>query len=251
MLVVIDKFSKYGHFLGLSHPYTAASVAKMFMDNIYKLYGMPQFIISDRDKVFTNNLSSSYHPQTDGQKKRLNQCLETYLRCMIHACPNQWASWLSLAAFCYNTTYHSAIGKSPFEVLYGYAPKHFGISAHSQVAELEEWLQDREAMNKVIHHNLRRAQDKMKMQADNSRMERNFEGDWVYLKLQAYVQQSVARRSTRDWVTNILDRGCTFNLRRYSLRPKINVTRKPCSYSQARIPNDSYFRTEGVLSTSN
>lgn len=71
MLVVIDKFSKYGHFLGLSHPYTAASVAKMFMDNIYKLYGMPQFIISDRDKVFTNNLSSSYHPQTDGQKKGL------------------------------------------------------------------------------------------------------------------------------------------------------------------------------------
>jgi hypothetical protein len=133
ILVIIDKLSKYGHFLALSHPYNAQSVAKIFMDNIYKLHGMPQVIISDRDKIFTSNLwqepfklsettlnvSSSYHPQTDGQTERLNQCLKTYLRCMINACPNKWSSWLCLAEFWYNTTFHSALGKSPFEVLYG------------------------------------------------------------------------------------------------------------------------------------
>ena len=105
ILVVIDKFTKYGHFIPLSHPYTAFTVAQLFINHVYKLHGLPQVIISDRDKVFTSalwrelfkmsdttlNMSSSYHPQTDGQTKRLNQCLETYLRCMVHACPTKWS----------------------------------------------------------------------------------------------------------------------------------------------------------------
>jgi hypothetical protein len=79
--VVIDKFSKYGHFIPMKHPFTALTVAKDFMDNIYKLHGLPQCIISDRDMIFTGelwrelfkladttlNISSAYHPQTDGQ----------------------------------------------------------------------------------------------------------------------------------------------------------------------------------------
>lgn len=44
-------------------------------------------------------MSSSYHPQTDGQTERVNQCLETYLRCSVHACPANWAKWLALAEF--------------------------------------------------------------------------------------------------------------------------------------------------------
>ena len=113
ILVIIDKFTKYGHFLPLSHPYTAASVAQLFVDNIYKLHGLPKVIISDRDKIFTStfwqqlfkltdttlNMSSSYHPQTDGQIEHLNQCLETYLRCMTQACPTKWSRWISLAEY--------------------------------------------------------------------------------------------------------------------------------------------------------
>jgi hypothetical protein len=93
ILVVIDKLTKYAHFLCLSHPCTAITVAKAFLAHIYKLHGMPSVIISDRDWVFTItlwqelfkltdttlNMSSAYHPQTDGQTERLNQCLETYL----------------------------------------------------------------------------------------------------------------------------------------------------------------------------
>jgi hypothetical protein len=212
MLVIIDKFSKYAHFLPLAHPYTAASVAQLFMDNVYKLHGMPQCIISDRYSVFTStlwkelfkladttlNMSSNYHPQTDGQTERLNQSLESYLWCMIQAYPHKWVSWLSLAEFWYNTTYHSALGKTPFEVLYGYPPRHFGITAdtHCQVPELEAWLQDRAAMHQIIKHNLERAQNRMKIQADKHRSDRSFVvGDWVYVKLEPYVQMIVARRS--------------------------------------------------------
>lgn len=124
ILVVINKFTKFGHFIPLKHPYTASSVAKLFMDNVYKLHGLPSAIISDRDKIFTSNfwkqlfqlagtklrLSTSYHPQTDGQTERLNQCLETYLRYFVHACPSKWINWLFLAKYWYNTSLHSALG---------------------------------------------------------------------------------------------------------------------------------------------
>ena len=52
ILVVMDKFSKFAHFIPLKHPYSAASVARVFLDNIYKLHGLPVAIISDHDRVF-------------------------------------------------------------------------------------------------------------------------------------------------------------------------------------------------------
>lgn len=76
ILVVIDKLTKYAHFICLSHPYTTAIVAQAFVTNIYKLHGMPSIIKSDRDRIFTStfwqelfkltdttlNMSSSCHP---------------------------------------------------------------------------------------------------------------------------------------------------------------------------------------------
>jgi hypothetical protein len=104
ILVVVDTFTKYANFLPLRHPFTALSVAKVFHDHIYKHHGLPQSIVSDRDKIFLSHLwqelfrladvrlrmSSAYHPQSDGQTERVNQCLETFLRCFVHACPSQW-----------------------------------------------------------------------------------------------------------------------------------------------------------------
>jgi hypothetical protein len=220
ILVVVDKFTKFGHFIPLKHPFTAATVAQAFVDNVYCFHSMPKVIISDRDKVFissfwqnlfrladtTMNMSSSYHPQTDGQTERLNQCLETYLRCLVHANPKQWAKWLSLAAYWYNTSFHSALGRSPFEVLYGRKPRHFAFqrAEPNGHTELDEWLRERAEMLPVIRQHLERAQRRMKQQADKKRMERSFAvGDWVYLKLQPYIQVSVARRSTH-WDSNSL-----------------------------------------------
>lgn len=156
ILVVVDKLSKYAHFLPLSHPYTALQVAQEYFSNIYKLHGMPSAIILDRDTIFTSQLwqqlftlldtqllmSSSYHPQTDGQTKRVNQCLEAFPRCTIHSCSRDWHKWLSLAEFWYNTSFQSAFGTTPFEVLYGHPPKQLGITDPQAVIfpDLASWL---------------------------------------------------------------------------------------------------------------
>jgi IS30 family transposase len=95
IMVIIDRISKYAHFCALQHPFTASTVAQIFMDHIFKIHDMPHFIVSDRDPTFTNNfwqelfrlqgtklhLSTTYHPHTDGQNEVVNKCLKTYLWC--------------------------------------------------------------------------------------------------------------------------------------------------------------------------
>jgi hypothetical protein len=139
LLVVIDRFSKYAHFIPLSHPYSALQVAQAFLNNVYKLHGLPQSIISDRDRVFTRKvwqelfrltdtqlqMNSVYHPQSDCQTERLNQRVEAFLRCTFHSCPRSWSKWISLVEYWYNTSFQSAIGRTPFEVLYGKKTKAF------------------------------------------------------------------------------------------------------------------------------
>lgn len=212
ILVVVDKLTRYAHFIPLAHPFTAQIVAQSYMDHIFKLHGMPNAIISDRDKIFTSvfwqqlfrlsgtqlQLITSYHPQTDGQTERVNQCLETYLRCFSHACPKQWSKWLSLAEYWYNTSTHSTLGKTPFEVMYGREPRQLGliITDVSPVPDVQVWLDERQVMMDLLQQHLNRAQRKMKLQADKKRSERSFEvGDRAYLKLQPYVQTSVSRRA--------------------------------------------------------
>jgi transposase InsO family protein len=96
ILVIIDRLTKYAHFIALAHLYIVQTVAQAFIDNIIKLHWPPLAIVADRDRIFTSTMwkeifstlqanlrySSAYHPQSDGQTERVNQCLETYLRCM-------------------------------------------------------------------------------------------------------------------------------------------------------------------------
>ncbi|KAL5729236.1 hypothetical protein ACHQM5_002212 [Ranunculus cassubicifolius] len=211
IFVVVDRFSKYAHFMALKHPFSASSVAQVFLDNVFKLHGRPLSIVSDRGALFLSNFwktlfelvgtkllhSTAYHPQTDGQTERVNQCLENYLRCMTSMQPRHWARWLSLAEWWYNSAYHSSLKHSPFEVLYGYPPSAHAFPQQPLTGhqEVDTFLQDRQNAFRIIKDNLLAAQNRMKVYADKKRSERQFQvGEWVYLRLQPYRQNTLALR---------------------------------------------------------
>ncbi|KAL2232627.1 UNVERIFIED_CONTAM: Transposon Ty3-G Gag-Pol polyprotein [Sesamum indicum] len=173
ILVVVDRLTKYSHFIALKHPYNATTVVKLFFDHIYKLHGLPVSIVTDRDRIFTSrfwkelftlsgvslDMSSAYHPQSDGQTERVNQCLESYLR----QC--------------------------------GYPPQQLSIGPYLQShhSGIDELMQERVKTLQLLKDNLHQAQQKMKQYADKKRTEREFQvGDEVFLKLQPYRQTSMS-----------------------------------------------------------
>jgi len=102
-------------------------LAWLFRDNVWKLYGLPESIISDRGPQFTaglmkelnkmlgikSKLSTAFYPQTDEQTERVNQELEQYLRMFINHRQEQWTKWLGTAEFAYNNKVHSSTWTSP------------------------------------------------------------------------------------------------------------------------------------------
>jgi len=96
-MVVVDHLSKYANFCPLPHPFTLTLIAQLSLDYIFKLHGVPTFSVSDRDPTFANtfwqesfklqgtqlNMSTTYHPHSDGQTEVVKKYLETYLRCFV------------------------------------------------------------------------------------------------------------------------------------------------------------------------
>lgn len=211
ILVVVDRFTKYAHFIPLSHPYSAKDVAELFIKEVVKLHGFPSSIVSDRDKIFLSSFwselfklsgtklkySSAYHPQTDGQTEVVNRCVETYLRCLTGQRPKQWPKWLSWAEYWYNTNYHASLKTTPFHALYGRPPPVLlkGDAHHSAVEEVNRLTAERNDMLKILHDQLVKAQDVMRAQANKHRRAVDYQvGDMVYLKIQPYKLKSLAKR---------------------------------------------------------
>ncbi|QRW20575.1 Retrotransposable element Tf2 protein [Rhizoctonia solani] len=136
ILVVIDSFSKFGHFIPTSKKVTSKGLADLFVNHVWKLHGLPIKTISDRGTMFTGKFlralyqqlgikpafSLAYHLESDGQTERVNQFIEFYLRLYVAADHSDWATWLPLAEYAYNNAKHSATGKTPFELVYGRNP---------------------------------------------------------------------------------------------------------------------------------
>jgi hypothetical protein len=133
ILTVVDRLSKYAHFIMFGHPYTATSVDVAFFEQIVHLHGVPASIVSDHDPVFTSTMwkelfrlygtslrtSSVFRPQTDGQSKVTNRIIVVYLCCLGGDPPKSWLCWLPWVEFCYNTSYQTTLKETPFEVVYG------------------------------------------------------------------------------------------------------------------------------------
>lgn len=131
--------------------------------------------------------SIAYHPQTEGQTKRVNQCVESYLRCMAFQKPMKWISWLSLAERWYNTTFHTSLKISPFQALYGPPLINEVVVPGPKDGEAKNILEEKQTMLNRLKENLAQAQSRMKKYVDLNRSERHFTvGDMVYSKMQPY-----------------------------------------------------------------
>ncbi|GJP86111.1 hypothetical protein CLOP_g16170 [Closterium sp. NIES-67] len=136
ILVVIDKFSKMGHFIPTHTTARTEETAQLFVRHIISQHGIPTTLISDRDPKFTSKfwkelmsllgtklaMSSAYHPQTDGQTERLNQIVEQLLRAACKDDISKWDLHLPVLEFAYNNATHAATGQTPFFLCYGRHP---------------------------------------------------------------------------------------------------------------------------------
>ena len=136
ILVVVEYLTKYTYLLPYKEAAKAEDLAYVFLKTIISQHGTPEEIVSDRGTVFTSQfwqsltdlmgikhkLSTSYHPQTDGQTERTNQTTEQYLRCYVNHEQNNWVQLLPMAQFAFNNN-ASATGISPFYANYGFHPK--------------------------------------------------------------------------------------------------------------------------------
>uniref|UniRef100_A0A8C5MRF7 Integrase catalytic domain-containing protein n=1 Tax=Leptobrachium leishanense TaxID=445787 RepID=A0A8C5MRF7_9ANUR len=135
-MVTVDRLTKMAHFTPVRGLPTAAHTASLFLQNVYRLHGVPESIVSDRGVQFTSrfwkhfcralgisvDLSTAYHPHTNGQTERVNQSLETYLRCYTTYLQDDWDTLLCTAEYAYNARLHDSTRCSPFFMLYGYHP---------------------------------------------------------------------------------------------------------------------------------
>ena len=131
--VVVDRLTKLAHFLAVRTDYALDKLVELYIKEIVRLHGIPISIISNRNPRFTSrfwgklqetlgtrlNFSTTFHPQTDGQSKRVIQILEDMLRnCVIHY-EGSWDRHIPLVEFVYNNSFQSSIGMAAYEALYG------------------------------------------------------------------------------------------------------------------------------------
>ncbi|KAF8747988.1 Integrase core domain [Rhizoctonia solani] len=124
------------HLIPCKETSTAEDVAQMFLKHVWKLHGTPKRTVSDRGTTFnskflkalykslqiTPSFSTAHHPQSDGKTEIKNQWLEAYLHPFINCRQSAWVNWLPLAEFAHNNARSEAIGKLPFEIVYGHYP---------------------------------------------------------------------------------------------------------------------------------
>ena len=156
ILVVVDRLTKMAHFIPTTEKMTAGGLAQLFRDNVWKLHGLPESIISDRGPQFAagvmrelnamlgidSKLSTAFHPQTDGQTERMNQELEQYLRMFIDHRQDQWPEWLGTAEFTYNNKVQTSTKVSPFKANSGQDPRMgFELRKKGKFEEVKKFVE--------------------------------------------------------------------------------------------------------------
>jgi hypothetical protein len=198
--VIADRLTKTAHFLPVHTTYNAKKYAEIYLDQIFHLHGGPKMIIFDRGAQFIARFweqlqyalgtklirSSAYHPQTDGQTKRVNQILEDMLRACVLRYDQNWDKCLSLAEFFYNNSYQTSLKMAPFEALYCRRCRTPLSWSQTGVRKIfgPDVVTEAEEKVKTIQNNLKAAQSRQKSYANIRRRPLQFQvGNFIYLRV--------------------------------------------------------------------
>jgi transposase InsO family protein len=198
--VFVDKLSKQVHFAPSRTTDSAIDVANCFFSNVFRLHGLPGTIVSDRDTKFTSTfwrriqerlgtklaMSSSFHPQTDGQSERAIQTLKTMLRSLVNHKQDDWDLYLPAAEFAYNNAVHSSTGVSPFFLNHGFHPRVpaslLSPATSAPVSDFDSFVSAQQSALAVARDSLLEAQEQQAKHADAHRRPHSYKvGDQVLL----------------------------------------------------------------------
>jgi len=218
VLVVCDRLSKMTHFVATTEGMSAEGLARLFRDNIWKLHGLPESVVSDRGPQFAaeltkelnrmlgikTKLSTAFYPQTDGQTERMNQELEQYLRSFVEHRQKDWPEWLAMAEFTINNKVHTVTKVSLFMANYGREMRMGGdIRRKGKVENATEFVERMKKVHEEAEAALRKTQEEMKKYADRGRRETEVwkKGDRVLLSTKDLVfKERPSKKLTERYV---------------------------------------------------
>ncbi|KAK3520635.1 hypothetical protein QTP70_029419 [Hemibagrus guttatus] len=186
IFVVVDRFSKSCRLIPLKGLPTAMETAELMFNHIFRYFGIPEDIVSDRGPQFISrvwkaffsrlgvavSLSSGYHPQTNGQTERKIQEIGRYLRTFCHGHQDSWSQYLGWAEYAQNSLRQPSTGLTLFQCVLGYQPPLFPWSGEpSNVPAVDYWFRESERVWDSAHHQLQRALRRHRWKADLRRSE--------------------------------------------------------------------------------
>ena len=176
ILVVTDRFTMAQYYLPAKIPCTAADVANAYMNEIWRLHGLPRHITSDRGPQFASKftkevyskhyinfrISTAEHPQTDGGSERAVPTLCQYFCIDCHDRQNRWRAWLPHDEFAYNARSTTTHGYCPYRSLYGFDPRtlHHDNEYELSSPVAEEWLHRMTTVYNQIRDTIKRVNEK-------------------------------------------------------------------------------------------
>ena len=205
--VFVDKYSKMVHLAPCNMKMTAPAFASLFINNIIRLHGVPQRIISDRDVRFDNNfwrsftkqlnielaMSTAYHPQTDGQTERANRTLQEMLRHYVYDNHKSWNMKLPLCEFAINNSISLSTGHTPFYLMYGEHPLVPIVQHDEEASSVPAAVDAVDKLKTVLDEaksKMEAAQRRQAQYANSSRRHAEFEvGDLVLIRTANYMQR--------------------------------------------------------------
>jgi len=183
--VIIDRLTKMGHFVACQGTRSPEDLADHFLRQVIRPHGLPSSIVSDRGSLFTSdfwrrvtealgisrNLSTAFHPQTDGQTERANATLEQYLQEYGNYQQDDWERLLPIAEFCYNNTQTGTTRITPFFAKYGCHPRFLPDlgTGNEETPEVSEYVAALRRLHEELRAEIKEAQMSQAEQANKAR----------------------------------------------------------------------------------